>query len=418
MKKLFIVFFNIILLMPLHAIDVGRKIFDFGFGVNVGFDNDLMTIDEALKKNIVIDLTKIGNAIGDGGGNVNVGTSSEVLHVDIYNIKMANGIWQFGLFANVDGGVNLNIPKSLFTLISEGNKNTSQFAGTIGASGSVFADAGLRLSAKYEIKDKALTVGFTPTLYTPLAYVSQGSGIKYKFQTKDTISFSTSGDLLVYSPFFGDLKKLQFNFGFDVALNGEFALFKFLDVGGSISNIPIASAEMDTGIKYKMVMKDKDGNIKDKYEPDLLGGLGGNGQDGLDFPKIELDETKGKLSTVTVYRPLRFDVYALFRPLVLFSINPDWLGLDLKPNIGFSVDANDGQGYFNFGLEAQASLINLFFLYLSLNLQEDIWLHRLGFVVNLRAFDLNVEAAMRSQSFAGAYKMRGVDVTVGLGFGW
>jgi len=419
MKKLLIVFFNIIMLMPLHAFDFERKIFDFGFGVNAGFDNDIISINDFLSKNIILDLTKIGGDIGDKGGNINIGTSSEVFHVDVYNIEMLKGIWQFGLFANVDGGINLNIPKSLFTLITEGNKNaTKPFTGTISASGSVFADAGIRLSAKYQIMDKNLTVGFTPSLYTPLAYVSNDSGIKYKFLTEDVISFSTSGSVLVYSPFLGNMDNFKLNFGFDVALNGEYAFFNFLDAGGSISNIPIARAEMNTGMQYEMVMKDKDGNVIDRYAPDLLGGLGGNGQSGIDFPKIELDETKGKINAVKVFRPLRFDVYALFRPLVLFSINPEWLGLVLKPNLGFSVDVNDAQGYFNFGLDAQVSFINLFFLHIGLTLQEDIWMHRLGFVLNLRAFELNVETVLRSQSFAGGYKMRGLGATVGIVFGW
>ena len=175
---------------------------------------------------------------------------------------------------------------------------------------------------------------------------------------------------------------------------------------------------MRDGLRYKMVMKNKDGTITDRYEmPDILGGLDGSGQGGFEFPEIALEEDKGGLNAVRVYRPLRFDVYALFKPLAFLSRgNPEMLVL--RPNMGFSVDINDAKGYFNIGLETRFNLINLFTLHIGSNLQEDIWMHRLGFALNLRAFELNVEGILRSQSYAGGFDGQGAGVTVGIVFGW
>jgi hypothetical protein len=114
---------------------------------------------------------------------------------------------------------------------------------------------------------------------------------------------------------------------------------------------------------------------------------------------------------IRALRPLRFDVYAKYRPL-------ETEFLVLKPNMGFSVNFARSRGYFNTGFEAELNLKELFKVHLGTGIEDAIWRHRLGFILNLRALEFALEASLRSQSFAGSFTGQGFGLVTGLSFGW
>ena len=384
---------------PKKEFKFARQHFELGFDVEAGVDNDIIGMNDFFKKNIVLDLDEIVKLAGDDGLNLNAALNGGLI-INVKNIAIKDGIWDFGFFSGADGGIHGNIPQDLFTLISEGNINKKSFTGEINASGGVYAGAGLRASAKYD----RLRLGVRPTLYTPLVFIPK-SGIIYDLQTEQDISLTTSGEINVYSPIGEDGQFNGLQFGFDMSLEGEYELLpSFLDVGGTFSHIPIAPAKMEN--RMKLTMSELDFTITgDDF-------LDGNdiSEKIPDFKNLEFKETYD-IAPRNVLRPLRFDVYARYKPLYSEL-------LAIKPNLGFTIDINEKQGYFNAGLEGQLNIRDLFLLHLGTGYEEAVWKHRLGFILNLRAFELGIEAALRSRDFAGSFGAKGLGLNMGLRFGW
>ena len=438
MKKIFIMVLTITLSLTLHAqteADAGeyqpiyqpewdidplieedqkkpftfaRESFEFGIDVGVGFDNDLIVIGDLLKRDVIIDLNAIGGNIRETGLTLNIGVGTDIF-VNIKNIKISKDMWEFGFFFGVDGSVNFNIPESLFILISEGNINQRVFDGMISASGAIFADAGLRASSQFG----KLRVGGSTSLFSPLVFIPK-SGISYYLDTekvvveedgvtkvKEGVYFKPDGNISIYSPFMtesGGFGKL--NFGFDISAEGEYALFPFLDVGGSISRIPIVPAIVEDRMLLTLEMD----SIKISAD-DLLSGKEIDFDFNLDFN--EAYNTK----EYYVLRPMRLDIHARYKP---FNNNM----LVIRPNMGLSVDFNNEEAFFNAGVGVQFNLKELFIASIGTDYTESIWTHQLGLALNLKAFELNLKAAVRSAGFVNSFQGQGFGVGVGLRFGW
>ncbi len=258
----------------------------------------------------MLDLAKIAQGIPKDGAGLNFGPSVD-LFMNVLNIHIGEGIWNFGFIANVDGNIYANIPKSLFTLISEGNANQLDSLGKISASGGIYTELGLTGSAKYQVAGRTLYAGIKPAIYTPAVYISSSSGISYNLYTekggKEGLFLDTGGAIEIYTPTsFENIEVGRFIFGpsgFDLSLEGEYALFPFLDVGGSFTHIPFAPATLTNEMKISM----KEFNVELKGE-DLISGKQPKTPD-PDFD-IQYDDNVNK----EVRRPFRFDVYARYKP--------------------------------------------------------------------------------------------------------
>jgi len=389
--------------------DFSRKYFEMGFDIGAGFDNGLVGMSDVFKKKMVIDMSKVANSVSDDGAGANFSLSPGFF-LNVKNITIGKGIYDFGLLFDVDGGINMNISKSLFTLISEGNIKKHNSKGSIGASGGIFSEIGLRGSAKYQLDGRTLTVGVKPSIYTPVVYIPSSSKITYSLSTtkdgNEGIFVSTKGNINVYTP--TSLEKVDAGkfiagpSGFDLSLEGEYALFPFLDVGGSLSKIPFGPATLTNQMNVSM----KEFNIALSGEDLIAGNV-------PEIPEIDFSQSYNDSAKKKVFRPFRFDIYARYKPF-----NNELVVL--RPNIGFSANVNedDGIGYFNIGLEAMLNLNNLFRFYIATDYLESIWRQKAGINLNLRAFELDLEASLRDQDFGGAFLGRGVDFNLGLRFGW
>jgi len=383
-----------------RRITFARQKFDFGNKIGVGFDNNLIGTADILTKEIVIDLNEWGDRIRDDGLNFNVHVDAGIFF-NFLNMNLGSGVWTFGFFAGADGDVNLNLSKSLFTLITEGNvdKSMRSTSGEITAAGGVFANVGITTSAKYG----RLRLGVKPSLFSPIVFIPR-SGIKYQLDTEDSISLSTSGEISIYCPITEDGFDInEMRFGFDLGLESEFTIFPFLDVGGGISNIPIVPAAMKNRIRYSM----------SEVNLDISGSDLMNGKE-IEMPEFGLSDPVYDSEKLNIFRPLRFDFYANVK-LLRF----DLISMTLTPSVGFSVAINDSKGYFNFGFDTYTTLLKeLFKIRLGTTYQESIWNHRLGFGFNFRAFELGLDASLRSSSFAGSFSARGFGLKLGINFGW
>ena len=383
-----------------------RKYFEIGFDAGAGFDNGLLGINEFFKKELVIDLSELSQGIKDKGAGLNFSLSPGFF---INITPVGKGLWGFGVLFNIEGSINANISKSLFTLISEGNISGNDSSGNVSVTGGIFAEIGMRSWAQYEVAGRALYIGVKPSIFTPVVYIQSNSGISYNLSTNrdgtEGIFVHTKGEINIYTP--SSLENIApgrfiIPGGFDLSMEGEYALFPFLDIGGSIANIPLSPALLTNLMKISM----EPFNIDLPGEALIAGEV-------PEIQDIEFKKTYPDSVELKVRRLLRFDVYARYMPL-----NSDFLVL--KPNAGFSLNINKGdeKSYFNAGLEARLNLKDIFAFYIGSGYRETIWMHKAGLVVNVRAFELDLEAALRDQTFTGAFKGRGFNFYLGLRFGW
>ncbi|MDR2575605.1 MAG: DUF5723 family protein [Treponema sp.] len=416
--------------------DFARKGFEIGLDVGVGLDNGLVGLSDILKKNIVLDMLEIVEKVPDNGSGFNFSVHIDNF-INVENIHIGEGLWDFGFIANLDGDVSINIPKSLFELVSDGNVKQHDSSGQISGSGGVYTEIGLTGSAKYKVKEKPLRVGVKPAVFVPAVYVSPSSGISYSLSTekdgKEGLFLDTEGEIRIYSPtsleslFYvkddkdgnddGDKRPPPFDSlpiipflgpsGFDLSLEAEYGLFDFLDIGGSVTNIPLVSAVLTN--ETKIGTEDFSFGLVGE---ELIKGNNRNGSE-LETPSLNFTKSYSNSAEKKVYRPLRFDLYARYKPFRSEFVV-------IRPNIGFSANVNEGdeKSYFNAGLEFSVNLINLFTLYIGSNYQEDLWRQRVGLGINFRAFELDLRAVLRDQTFDGCFKGRGFEIGLGMRFGW
>lgn len=390
-----------------RSFSFSRRYFEIGFGAGVGFGNNLIGAGDIFQKNIVIDLNDLGDKIGDKGVNLDFDVEGDLF---FFNVNML-GNWGFGLRVGLDGGIYANIPKSFFTLIAEGNTKDHSPTGDFTVSGGIFADVGVNVHAKLF---KKLKISLTPAMYVPIVYIPK-STIRYVLEAENSLSFAANAALTVYGPFSldsgdniqFDLSSLMEGTGFDLSLNAEYPLSFFsslgvgsLDVGATITHIPLSPAVLNYGIDVSIDDFKIDGsNILQGSMPEI--------------PELELKKTNAKAS-YKVYRPLRFDFYALYKPFTTTL-----LALTLRPNIGFTVLNASEEANFNWGVEAQLDLLgNLLQVHLGTGYEETQWKHRLGLALNLRVFELDIEAGLRSPSFANSFMINGFSLGVGIRTGW
>ena len=401
MKKLFIIFLSIVLFLPLYAQDdympkkktgFARQHFEFGFDVGAMFANNLIGRDDIFTNEIVIDMNDIEENLSDNGAGLYSGFYGDFF-LTIKNIRITGGKMNFGVSSQADGGFRGNLPKDLFTLMAQGNRNQDVFDGMVSFWGAAYADTGFGFSLEFG----KLRVGARSALFTPLVFIPK-SGINYRLDTSDGIILTTSGDISVYSPF---MENGEVRHGFDISVYGSYSLFSFLDVGGSLTHIPIVPPNLS--YRMRLTMDEKTLGASGQ---DLINGEGLGDQDtDIDFTE-EYD-----YSSIRVFRPIRFDTYARLKP---FSSEI----LVFTPNIGFTFDVSHSESYFNAGLELRLNFANVFMPYMATGRDEGLWIHRFGFAFNLRVFELDLETSFLSQDFKDSFRKKGFGFGLGIRFGW
>ncbi|MDR2393813.1 MAG: hypothetical protein LBD93_06635 [Treponema sp.] len=380
-----------ILSLQLYAAEKPRRFVEFGVDLGGGLANNLTGVRDIMKKQVYLDMDALSRSIKDHGIDLNADIESAVF----FNFNIGE-LWGFGISTGVEGSINGNIPKSFFTLLTEGNIHQHNFEGDFTIFGGIYTNTALDVHATFG----KIRVGVIPALFVPLIYIPR-SGINYGLYTDDNLSAHAKADIQIYSPFSlenPDPSVAMQGSGFDLSLQGEYALLPFLDLGGTLSHIPLGGAEL----KHKLQIS------TDTYEINGDKILEG---EGLDIPDFEL-KREYTTGSYRVFRPLRFDVYALWRPLLVDFFS-------LRPNIGFThVFGADIPPYFNAGLEVRLSVLRLLFFHVGTGYEESVWRHRLGFALNLRIFEVDLEAGLRSQDFEKSFNLQGASVKVGLRLGF
>jgi hypothetical protein len=377
-----------------------RRYVEFGVDAEGGFGNNYIGFKDIFnyRKTVYIDLnqvplndiTLIGYVQADTFMNINFGER-----------------FTFGVFAGVEALFYSSLPKSLFQLLIQGNANKHLFEGNIAVGASVFTDVGIKTAVQLG----KLRVTFKPSMYVPLLYMPV-SDSSYIFDTRNEITLGGTVALDMYTVISlenglsiagDDLMGILASDakGFDFSLAGEYELFPILDVGTVISHIPLIPAllhhAMRTELSYTFA-------VDNLYKTLIDGGFA------LNDPTV--DSTYRDDASFRVFRPLRFDCYALFKPAgtSLFV---------LKPNIGLSFLTIYGNTpCFNGGIEGQVNIRRFFSVALGTGYTERLWKHRLALGLNLRVIELDAEVSLQAPQFTSSFNLEGLGVSVGLRFGF
>jgi hypothetical protein len=409
MKKLSII--GIILLSGAVSLwaDPAARIFELGFNAGAGFGNSFIGMEQVFQKTMEIDLTQDPAPLF-----FDLGAGSRFF-INL-NIQEKLG---FGMFAGVDALGQLGIPKDLQEFLRH-NDIGKTYEGDIGTGGAIFFEAG----AHGYFSINQFRISLRPAYYVPVMYLKPNS--HYRFETRDdgtgALSAEFTYDLALYTPFAPsdnsddlnldnfDMSNLSDSGGVDLAVAVDYLLLPNLTLGATITHIPVFPAELT---HYTSITGGKE-LYSDNFLNELLDG--GNLEDLLH--NKEIDSSHGSLM---IFRPFKFGVNAVYTPFADNRI----ISFDLIPQIGYAYNEIYLEPHsFEVMVKARAGLFNvmksnpLFIFTVGTGYEDKLWKHSLDFVLNLRAFQLDIGVALQSEDFLKSFQGSGLAVNAGFIFGW
>jgi hypothetical protein len=381
-----------------------RRFVEFGINGDVGLANNLVGVSDILTKKIMLDMEELSSKVKEDGWGLGINVNMDAF----FNFNITPK-WGFGFFSSMSGSINAAISKTFMSLISEGNVKEHSPSGDISVSGGIFTDVGIDVHARF-LKDNKLKISFIPSMFVPVVYIPK-SKIWYDLHAEETLTLKAGGQIDVYTPVYMEgviedssfessvfnANKILGQNGFDFSLIAEYELFPWLNVGGGFTHIPLSPAVLENHFSVSM------------DEQTIIDGsdlIGGNIE--INAPDFNDIDYKGK--ELKVMRPMRFDVYADYKPFKrdLFII---------RPNIGFTVITPEEKARFNMGLKLQLNTPVLL-IHASTGYEELLWQHRLWLALNLRIIEIDAGLHLSSQDFERSFDMSGAGVTVGFRIGF
>jgi hypothetical protein len=382
---------------PMPMSEKPKRFFEIGIDVGVGVANNALGIGELLTDEIVLDFDIIRDKVAENGLGFAL-TPSPLPNV-FFNLNFGQFLG-LGIFTKVEGDINVTLGSALMDFLADGNLERHNIDGdALSISGGIFAEVGARALLHLD----RWTFTASPSVFMPLVYIPKSS-LKYNLNTDKGFALGVSGEINIYTPFSMkdmDVMEITNNIshaGFDLTAGAEFGLFDWLYVGGTANHIPIVPSTLTNLMTIK------------------ADALGISIKDPLSNPQMETnmdtDEPEYFNVSESVMRPLTFDVYAKWQLL-----DRNFLKLTLKPNLGFTAITASGVPDFNWGVQADLSVLFLSF-HLGTGLNQGIWKHRLGFGLNLRVVEFLAEASLQSTDFQGSFNASGLGVNLGFRFGF
>jgi hypothetical protein len=343
----------------------------------------------------------------------------DILTSPLYVRIPVREVFVLDVFIRADVDVRLNLSedtinalKDIESLVKADTGNPADYItelekvggikGGMSAGASAFTELGMGIS-KTLLGDR-LWLRAAPSLYFTLLYMKHSSVTMQGYNESKKFGLQAIGSMDLYSAW--DLKNGAVNpfasAGLDITLEGCYALWPVLDLGLSVSHIPIIPStlthRMTVDVEGLTMFFDTSNPVKSALEfhvPDL---------DGM----IEPDDSDNK----TVMRPVRFDFYGLVKPFK----SPV---LIVQPNIGATVNsAFSDTAFFNWGLTLRYHAPRIFSAFIGSGLTEGVWAQRAGIALDFRVFEFGLSAALAGATFAESWSANGLIAGVGFKFGF
>lgn len=400
MKKLSVFIFLVGLLATTWA-DKPRRVFELGFDVNIAASNNYIGLTDLMTETLVIDLDQISKDLSGSGFRVAAeGGADFFMNLNLKKL-------QLGLFTNIQASGFSSLPGSLFELIAEGNEIDKAYKGDLQMWGDLNLEMGAKAGTKIDTPIGPVQIMIEPVYYMPLLHLHKPTA-SYMFETKNdgTIVASGTAEIPIYSVislenidgspnFGGAVGNLFASGGLDLSLTGDYQLYPFLSVGGSLTQVPIVPARM----KNRSL-------LKAKFSVETLSVLESI-DSGDPVTTTEDSEFVYDSEDILFVRPFKIGAHAAYQPFGKL--------LTVAPNLGL--------GYYNslfmeFGLEGKLNLANIFIFSLSTAYEDLVWKEQVGLILNFRVVELQLLVGSYSPSFLKSFTLAGVGATLGMRIGF
>jgi hypothetical protein len=289
-------------------------------------------------------------------------------------------------------------------LLGRGNVDFGSLDGNLNIGGSVFAEAGIKGTGRFN----RLRVAVKPTLFVPVIFIPAAGGNYSVDTTENGIYAHGRLDLNIYSACtleeeigFSFRENNTFPLGFDISAGAEYALRPAVDLGVSVSHLPLVPAKISHRV-----------NIRSEYEFKIVDTLDSITAGNIELPDPELVTSHDNNADFYAFRPFRFNFYLNYRPTDtgLFMI---------RPSLGFSLLTTDNYApCFNGGIEGQVNILKIFSAALFAGYVERIWAYDFRFMLNFHVTEIIFGVSLRGTDFVNALGARGLGLSLGLRLGY
>jgi len=392
MKKLFACIFavSVISTAAFSRNFFSQRFFEIKAGTELGVSNNLFTVNELLKKDLIIDLPQLAADCPDNGFNIRAGAKPTwEMNFNIVNVHV-------GLSAGVELFESMSVGKDLFDFLGNGNSVGDVLNFNLDNDADVFAFSQLDIGIKFG----KLKVEVQPAVFLPIMSM-RGGGAKATVVNgiDGSLDISMDMNMDVYSitelsvtdnGFSFDTDKLisalSKGFGFDFGLGLSWDLTKSFTVGLT-SRIPIVpgtlgyKSNIQGGMDYKLKVSDFENPEKTERERTVT----------------------NENATLPIHRPLKVNIYADKALLgTLFNA---------RAGVGFGIRrpfTSDAIFYPEYYLGIGLNLINAFKLNVSTEYKDQVFIHQLGTTINLRLVQFDFGISTQSSNFIKSLEVAGL----------
>jgi hypothetical protein len=400
-----------------------QRYFEVGLlGVDMGASNSHMSVGELLDgflTRFAFDPTKT-----KGSFTLDVDIFAKPLYVRIGFPKSFDLEFYTGFEARVYGNMGQGTTNALATIDKIANASLSpdeirqlvgDLSGSLFAAASAYAEIGV--SGSQTLYNNRLWLKMSPAIFFSMLYMPRAGITLEGFGGNGEdrwMGLRGTGAINMYSAFDlveKDYSQILSSPGFDISLEGRYAIWDILDVGLSFEHIPIIPSTLhyrsDANIAIDFQAPDPNypGWTKEQLVEYLARGVN------FVMPDLENMYNNSLQDSKLVYRPFRVN---LFPMLKLFK-NQIFV---IQPNVGISLNTVIADLCINYGLDLQFNAQNIFSITAGLGMNEEIWKAKAVAELDFRVFEIDLGVALQGPTLQSCFELRGLGAIIGLKFGY
>ncbi len=416
MKKIIFAVLTFCLFSGFAELYPSRRYVELGFGAFAQGSQNAMPLKDIFKKKLVLDMSKISSNMSKSGFTTSVYANPE------FHLAFNFASFGFGFYAQTEISARLNIEKELFDALADGVKPGKNYS----SEGNIWAESFVSFAVPVRFNVGKFRIRVAPAVFAPVFYVPATTITSKAVNGNDgsvTISASAPIEIYTVGKFKGLVKdgKLSTDFvnnldsselsrdlaqsmGFDLSALVECPISDTLDLGG-YANIPI----LPSRLKHKVSASAKLSVQTDSLLKVIM-------DDSKIEKEAEFSDAVYSDENYLVNRPLRLGVDCAWRPVGKWLTMRASGGMAMRNPFGKDFSIKSVYPEYRLGLELVG--IGMFGLNLSTEYRKKVFAHTVGIMLNFRAVEFDICAAVSSATFIQSFKGEGLAAGASVKFGW
>ena len=369
------------------------RYFEMGLDFSFGFSNNALQANDILTKNLVIDFKELSSRVPNSGMQFNFYANPALsFKLDLRKI-------QIGLKSGVDSWSRTALSKDLFDYLGNGN----ELYQTVEISQKVNADVFAYEEILIGFKIKKFKISVKPAFFVPILHVGSSDGALTLENLEDgSIIVDYKSEMEIYSAFGFDNEGFAPGVGFDIAGSVSYPLFDFLTLTAN-ARIPFIPGSLKYKTTQTITM-----NFETSVDKIINGNLGSN-----NFDSSRSDSVS---TTYYINRPMKFSVFGDFNLFDNFVLFTGGLGLGFRHPFTDDIDTFEFFGEYYLG--GSFTLLKILKFTFSTEYFEQLFIHQIALMANLRVFELDFGINAQSADFIRSCSGSGLGGFIGLKFGY